>query len=280
MDTSTQQLEELLCGARFEVLPVRGAVEKCAQLPAGTTVTVTASAAKGSDATLDVAARLAGCGLHVVPHLAARSIRDSAQLADLLDQAAALGSGDVFVVAGDSPVPAGEFPDALALLRAMDDMGRRPDKVGITGYPERHAFLSDEALVRAMTDKARFADYVVSQICYDPQRIATWLGEVRARGVLLPIHIGLPGAVDVTRLLRVSMKIGLGESLRFLRKQHGMVTRLLAPYTPDALLDGLWPHLDEPAPGIAGWHLFTFNEITRTVRWRDAALARIQEVPA
>ncbi|GAB2663995.1 methylenetetrahydrofolate reductase [Saccharopolyspora gloriosae] len=280
MDTSTQRLQEMLCRSRFEVLPVRGAAERAAVLPAGSTVTVTASAAKGLDATMDVAARLAAAGFHVVPHLAARSVPDRARLAELLDRAAALGSDEVFVIAGDSPVPAGEFPDALALLRAMAELDRKPGKVGITGYPERHAFLSDEVTIRAMADKARHADYVVSQICYDPRRIAEWLGEVRARGVLLPVHVGLPGAVDVTKLLRVSMKIGLGESLRFLRKQHGLVTKLLAPYTPDALLDGLWPHLDEPAPGIAGWHLFTFNELDRTVQWRDDALARIQEVPA
>ncbi|MBK0869204.1 MAG: methylenetetrahydrofolate reductase [Saccharopolyspora sp.] len=280
MDTGFQRLEELLCSARFEVLPVRGAVQRCEQLPAGTTVTVTSSAAKGPEATLATGAQLAAVGMRVVPHLAARSIKDSAHLSGLLDRAEALGSGEVFVIAGDSPAPAGEFPDALALLRRMDELGRRPGRVGISGYPERHAFLSDEATVRAMTDKAGYADYAVSQICYDPQRIAAWLGEVRARGVLLPIHIGLPGAVDVTKLLRVSMKIGLGESLRFLRKQHGMVSKLLAPYNPDSLVDGLWPYLDEPAPGIAGWHLYTFNEITRTAQWRDAALARIQEVPA
>lgn len=278
MDTAARRLHESLCSARFEVLPVRGAVRQCAELPPGTTVTVTSSAAKGQEATVRTAEQLAGLGMRVVPHLAARSVAGRAQLAELLDRCAAVGD-EVFVVAGDSPEPAGEFADALALLRAMEDLGRRPRRVGITGYPERHAFLSDEATVRAMTDKAAHADYVVSQICYDPQRIADWLGEVRARGIALPVHIGLPGAVDAARLLRVSMKIGLGESLRFLRKQHGVVGRLLAPYTPDALLDGLRAEVERP-DGVAGWHLFTFNEVTRTAQWRDAAVARIQEVPA
>ncbi|MCA1229744.1 MULTISPECIES: methylenetetrahydrofolate reductase [unclassified Saccharopolyspora] len=280
MDTSTQRLRETLLRSRFEVLPVRGAAERARVLPAGSTVTVTASPAKGPEATLDTAERLAAAGLHAVPHLAGRSIPDRARLAALLDRAAALGSDEIFVVGGDSPEPAGEFPDALALLRAIEDLGRRPGRVGITAYPERHAFLTDAVTIGALAAKAPHADYAVSQICYDPQRIARWLGELRDRGVLLPVHVGLPGAVDVTKLLRVSMKIGLGESLRFLRKQHGVVTRLLVPYTPDALVDGLSAHLDEPAPGIAGWHLFTFDEIGRTARWRDDAVARLQEVPA
>lgn len=278
MDTVTQRQQELLCGARFEVLPVRGIVEQCEQLPYGTNVTVTSSPAKGPDATMRTAEQLAALGMRVVPHLAARSIASRGHLAELLDRSAAFAS-DVFVVAGDSPEAAGEFHDALSMLRAMEELGRRPLRVGITGYPERHAFLSDEATVRAMTDKARHADYVVSQICYDPQRIASWLGEIRARGIGLPVRVGLPGSVDAARLLRVSMKIGLGESLRFLRKQHGIVSKLLAPYTPDALIDGLRPEVEQPG-GIAGWHLFTFNEVTRTAQWRDAALVRSEEVSA
>ncbi|MFR9727635.1 methylenetetrahydrofolate reductase [Saccharopolyspora sp. MS10] len=271
-------LRESLLRARFEVLPVRGAAEAARVLPPGSTVTVTASAAKGLEATLETAAGLAATGLRAVPHLAARSVRDRAHLADLLDRAASLGSDEVFVVAGDSPSRAGEFPDALALLRAMDELGRRPGSVGITGYPERHPFLPDDDVVRAMSEKAEHADYAVSQICYDPERIARWIGAMRARGVLLPVHVGLPGAVDVAKLLRVSMRIGLGESLRFLRKQHGVVSRLLTPFSPEPLVEALRSHLG-PA-GVAGWHLFTFNEIAGTARWRDEFLDRIQEVPA
>jgi methylenetetrahydrofolate reductase (NADPH) len=260
------------------VVRVGGAVGLGDILPPATTVTVTSSAAKGPDATMRTAERLAELGMRVVPHLAARSVASRGHLAELLDRSAAIG-GEVFVVAGDSPKAAGEFPDALGVLRAMEELGRRPRRVGITGYPERHAFLSNEAIVRAMTDKARHADYVVSQICYDPQTLANWLGEIRARGIGLPVYVGLPGAVDAAKLLRVSMKIGLGESLRFLRKQHGLIGKLLAPYTPDALIDGLRPEVGQPG-GVAGWHLFTFNEITRTAQWRDAACARAQEVPA
>ena len=86
MDTATRRLQEMLCAARFEVLPVKGAVRQCEQLPPGTTVTVTSSAAKGQDVTLATAERLAGIGMRAVPHLAARSVVDSAHLAELLDR--------------------------------------------------------------------------------------------------------------------------------------------------------------------------------------------------
>lgn len=280
MDSSVEQQQNLLSRARFEVLPLRGTAEKAEELPAGTTVTVTSSPAKGTEATLDLAARLRSQGLHVVPHLAARLVLDGAQLADLLDRMDGLGLTEAFVIAGDADQPAGDFPDALALLRGMEELGRRPHRVGITGYPEPHAFISDDSTIRAMTEKARYADYIVSQICYDPHTIIRWAREIRDRGVLLPVHIGIPGAVDVTKLLRVSLKIGLGESMRFLRKQHGVVTRLLSRYTPDELVEELSPHLLEDSLALAGWHVFTFNEIVGTVRWRDDLITRLQEVPA
>ncbi|MEU5846036.1 methylenetetrahydrofolate reductase [Saccharopolyspora shandongensis] len=280
MDANAELLEQYLMNARFEVLPLRGAVEQAELLPAGTTVTVTASPSKGTEATLDVAAQLVGRGLRAVPHLAARLIADTAHLTALLDRADGLGLSEVFVVAGDSPEPRGGFPDALALLRAMDELGRRPARVGITGYPERHAFISDASTIRAMAEKSHYADYVVSQICYDPQAVAAWVKAVRARGLALPIHIGVPGVVDAHRLLRISLKIGLGESMRFLRKQHGVVSKLLTRYTPEELLDELSPHLVDPALGIAGWHFFTFNEIAKTLQWRHDLVARLREVPA
>ncbi|GAA4618767.1 methylenetetrahydrofolate reductase [Saccharopolyspora hordei] len=280
MTTNAGLLEQSLNHARFEVLPLRGALAQAELLPAGTTVTVTASSTKGLESTLDLAAQLQERGLHVVPHLAARMVGGRGHLTELLDRVEGLGITEVFVVAGDRTEPLGEFPDALALLRAMDELGRRPARVGITGYPERHAFISDASTVRAMAEKSRYSDYVVSQICYDPQTVAGWVRAVRARGVDLPIHIGVPGVVDAHRLLRISLKIGLGESMRFLRKQHGVVPKLLTRYTPEELFDELSPHLADPSYGIAGWHFFTFNEIAKTVQWRHDLIARLREVPA
>ncbi|MQA09217.1 MAG: 5,10-methylenetetrahydrofolate reductase [Pseudonocardiaceae bacterium] len=280
MTIRNEQLRQYLADARFEVLPLRGVLERAEQLPAGSTVTVTSSPTKGPDATLEVASDLRALGFQVVPHLAARLIADRHQLVEVLDRMADAGLSEAFVIAGDSTEPAGEFPDALALLRAMDELGRRPSRIGITGYPERHAFISDAAMIDAMADKSAYADYIVSQICFDAYTIASWTKAVRARGIELPIHIGVPGVVDATKLLRISLKIGLGDSMRFLRKQHGVVGKLLSRYTPEGLFDELAPYLIDPAYGLAGWHFFTFNEIARTQRFRHEMSTRLEEVSA
>lgn len=277
---STERLAQYLAHPRFEVLPLRGVADEVSALPEGSTVTVTSSPAKGIEATLDVAARLRGRGYVVVPHLAARSVRDAQHLADTLAVIAELGISEVFVVAGDSPEPVGKFADALDLLRAMDDVEHRPARIGITGYPEGHAFISDACTILAMEHKARHADYIVSQICYDPDTIASWIAGVRARGVTLPIYVGVPGVVDIHRLLRISLKIGLGSSIRFIRKQHGVMTKLLSRYTPEDIFTFLTPYLSDPAYDIAGWHFFTFNEAAKTYLWTQDIAARIQEVPA
>lgn len=280
MDASTQNLQNLLTGARFEVLPLRDTAAELERLRPGTTVTVTSSPAKGPEATLDLAGRAAAMGFHAVPHVAARRVTDTAHLSALLDRVEQLGIGEAFVIAGDSTDSAGEFPDALSLLRKMEELGRRPDRIGITGYPESHSFLPDSATIQAMADKAHHADYIVSQICYDPSTIVSWVRQVRERGVHLPIHIGVPGSIDVRKLLRVSMKMGLGDSMRFLRKQRGVAAKLLTRYTPDQLIEELGPHMLDESLGLAGWHVYTFNEIEKTVQWRDDLVARLQEVPA
>jgi len=277
-DTSTSEsLRRSLERTRFEILPIKGVEDQLPFLPDGAEVTVTASPTKGLDATFALCETLARLGLRrVVPHLSARLVRDRAHLADLLATMKDLGIHRVFVPAGDAPEAAGPYADAVSLLRDMDMMGHHLTDIGITGYPESHAFIPDDDTIRAMTDKARFATHVVSQICYDPAVIDRWIGAVRARGVTLPIYIGIPGAVDRVKLARISVKVGLGDSIRFLRKQSNVVSKLATGYTPDHLVDRLGPTVARPGNAVVGWHLFTFNDVEKTERWRQDLLARIQ----
>jgi methylenetetrahydrofolate reductase (NADPH) len=262
--------------ARFEILPLKWVEEQLPFLPAGADVTVTASPTKGIAATFALCETLAPLGLRVIPHLSARLVRDRSHLADLLATMKDLGIHRAFVVAGDAPEAAGSYVDAVSLLRDMDALGHHLTDVGITGYPESHAFIPDDDTIRAMTEKAPFATHIVSQICYDPVIIDGWIRAVRARGVTLPIYIGVPGAVDRIKLARISVKVGLGESVRFLRKQHGIVSKFATGYTPDHLIDQLGPTVASPGNAVVGWHLFTFNDVEKTERWRQDLLARIQ----
>ena len=262
--------------ARFEIIPMKGVDDQLPFLPAGVTVTVTASPTKGLDATLELAERVAQRGNPVVPHLSARLVEGREHLARILARLEALGVEEVFVPAGDTEIPAGPYEGAADLLEEMTDLGHHLQRVGITGYPESHAFIPDATTIVEMTRKAPHATAIVSQICYDPTIIRSWVSEVRARGVDLPIYLGVPGVIDRAKLLRVSLRVGLGDSIRYLRKQHEVATRLLTGYTPDELVGGLGDLIDHPDARVAGWHLFTFNEVERTERWRQELLLSLR----
>ena len=275
---SAAALAGLLRHPRFEVLPLDGIEEEVlAHLATDTKVTVTASPRKGLEATLELSERLARAGYPVVPHLSARLVRDRVHLEESVARLEAAGIRELFVPAGDAQEP-GEFHGAVELLTAMGPLRNRFDEIGITGYPESHHLISDEETIQAMFAKAPMATCIISQICFDAEVIGGWAREVRRRGVQLPIWVGTPGAVDHAKLLRISMTIGLGESARFLAHHRGWVRRLLTRrFRPDALLRGLAPVAADPAAGIAGLHLYTFNEVARTERWRRSALARAEE---
>ena len=278
MIDADEVLVDFLRRPRLEVMPLDGVEQEViGHVPTQLTITVTSSPTRGIDATLSLCERLAAHGYRVVPHLAARLVVDRGHLHELLARLDELGLREVFVVAGDIGQPAGEFEGAASLLAAMAEAGHALQEIGITGYPESHAFISDETTIQAMFDKAPLATYIVSQICFSPEVIGTWIRRVRDRGVELPIHVGLPGPVAAGKLLRVSGRIGLGDSARFLRRHGSWAGRLLLPraYRPERLLERLAAHLGRPDNRIAGLHLFTFNEIERAERWRQETIARL-----
>ena len=270
----------LLEQSRYEVLPLEGVEEQVLEhVPRAVTLTVTASPTKGLEPTFAVAERLVRQGYEVVPHLSARLIRDTAQLAEHVDRLRETGVREVFVVAGDAQEPHGEFDGAVALLEALDALGHPFERIGITGYPESHPLIDDETTISAMFAKARHASYIASQVCFDPAVTATWIENVWERGTRLPIYVGVPGVVSRAKLLRVSTRIGIGDSLRFLRKNGSFAGRFLrGGFSPDPLVDGLGDVVESEK--VAGFHVFTFNDLEDTERWRRERLERIASAVA
>jgi len=259
------------------VFPVEGiADEVVAQVPTEIKVAVTSSPTRGIEATLRLCEELTSARFHVAPHLAARLVRDEKHLREILERLFTIGVRDVFAIAGDADQPAGQFSGATALVTAMAELGYGIDDVGIAGYPESHPFISDETTIQVMFDKEPFATYIVSQLCLDAGVVAWWIGAVRARGVQLPIHIGIPGPIGSRKLLRIATRIGVGESSRFVRGHGGLLARLLlrGRYGPGSLIERLAPKLADPAAAIGGFHVHTFNELATTERWRRERLRR------
>ena len=280
-EKANRRLAEFLRHPGYEVIPLAGIEESVVEhVPKDTALTVTASPAKGTGATIELAERLAGSGFRVAPHLSARLIRDRSELGEILQRLREAGIRDAFVVAGDVDQPAGEFEGAAGLLRAMSEIGHDLAEVGITGYPESHPKISDEMTIQAMYEKAPYATYIISQICFDPKVTTEWARRVWLRGVKLPIRVGMPGYVNRQKLVRIAANIGLGESARFLTRQRNWLLKLFLPggYSPDRLIRGLKPALADPDSNVQGLHIYTFNELEKTEAWRREMLESYEKM--
>ena len=261
-------IRKLLEGVVYEIIPMKNALGKALDLPAGAFVSVTASPSKGMDATIELSEQLAEHGYLVIPHLSARLTKTRADLKEHVRRLEAVGITRAFVVGGDG-AQQGEFFDAMDLIRALDDFGHPFGELGVTGYPEGHPFIPDSLLVQALLQKQPYASYMATQMCFDTDKIVDWVHARRASGVDLPVVIGIPGAIETMKLMTVGVRIGVGTSLKFLSKNRRTISKLMKPghFTPDDLLEGLVVLSDDPAMNIWGLHLFTFNQIESTLEW-------------
>jgi methylenetetrahydrofolate reductase (NADPH) len=137
-------------------------------------------------------------GLEPTVQLTARDRNRLGLTADLLG-AWALGARNVFCLSGD-PIGIGDHPDAkvvadlsvnelVALARRMRDDGTtlagaeldEPPRylIGVADVPFAEPY--DPARLEAKLDAG--ADFVVTQIVYDVERLARWAGTMRARGL-------------------------------------------------------------------------------------------------
>lgn len=278
-DGQRAALRALVSRPKFELVPLSNAMDGAAALPAGATVTVTASPSHGIEATIELAEAVAARGHEAIPHLSAHMVRDRGHLVELLQRCRNAGIGGAFVVGGDAK-DRGEFHDGLSLLRAMDELGHPFGQIGVPAYPEGHVDIPDDVLLASLVDKQRYASYMATQMCFNPRAVADWLVRVRRRNVTLPVHLGVPGVAEITKLIKVAAHIGVADSARYLKKSRKLVGHLLAPgkFGPDALLEGLGPAVADPSAAIERLHLFTFNEVAATVGWQRRMLAELGEV--
>ena len=265
-------VRRVLLRPEFELLPLRSAIDQIDFLPEAATVTITASPAKGIDSSLRYATELAQRGFEVVPHIAARSIGDHAHLAAVLDTITEARIRRIFVIGGDAKKP-GEFSDALSLIQAIEALDYPLPEIGVAAYPGGHPFIPDDVLRQALKDKRPYASYMTTQMCLDPAIISNWISDVRADGIMLPIHLGIPGVAPLHKLISISARIGVGDSIRFLSKHMGLLRR--STYLPDKLIMGLAEVIADPSARIEALHFYTFNQVESSEEWRKGWLATL-----
>ena len=271
--------------AYMEIIPTGTILERVVHLPRHSYVAITCSPVHGIEPTLQLTAELRALPeahrLKLIPHIAARMVRDRGHLREVLARLDELQVESVFVPGGDAPKPLGTYDCSLDLLRDMAEIGHRIEDVGVAAHPEGHPLVAPGELTRLLLEKQRYATYLVTQMCFDPEVLVDFLRRMRDAGVRLPAWIGLPGVAELSKLIALSLRIGVGQSVRILQKQKGLLRKLVSatPYQPDELLAGIRAHLGEPDLDIPGFHLFSFNSIEKTEQWRLQVLRRLTAEP-
>ena len=271
-------VSSLISNARFELIPLKNLEAQIAAIPPSSRLSMTCSPAKGLGATLDLTARLTDLGHKVVPHLSARLVRDKQHTQELASWLADHGVDEIFVVGGDSPDPIGDYVDAVGFMRDLLNGDHSLTSVGFTAYPDGHTSIPSPILSVALAAKqtllkdAGVLGHVSTQMCFDADKIQSWLAGERANGFVLPVHLGIPGVIDRTKLVTMGARLGIGSSLRFVKKNRSTLTRLLRPggYNPSTLLKKIGPA--SARLGIEGLHVFTFNEVAATVEWHRSQM--------
>ena len=268
----------LIENARYEVVPLKTLRAQIPHLPKGCSVSVTCSPTKGIEPTLQLSAELNGDGHHAVPHIAARLVEGREHVEKIAARINEHEITEIFVVGGD-PDPVGPYADGLSLMRDLLPLCQTVRTVGVPSYPDHHTVIPDAALDEALLAKQQLIaelglqGFASTQMCFNAKTIEQWLTRQRARGMLLPVHLGVPGAVERTKLLSLGTRLGIGSSLRYLRKNSGAILRMFSPasYDPNKLITPLSRRADDL--DITALHVFTFNSIESTAAWQRKSLA-------
>ncbi|HEX7383551.1 MAG TPA: hypothetical protein VF291_04515, partial [Burkholderiaceae bacterium] len=232
---------ELVSGASLEMGAHRpqdaGAI--AALLPAGTPVYVNHLPRHRLRDTVPTLVAVRAAGLEPVPHIAARRVRDRAELRDFLTRA--VGEADVrkaLLIGGDQAEAAGAYADGAALLKEDVIRGCGLREVGLPGYPEGHPRIPAAALERALAEKLMLAasnglgSYVVTQFSFAPSRVVDYCARLARQAPGVPVYVGLAGPTHPIELIRFAHRCGVSASLRALGTQGMNAVRLVTHTDP------------------------------------------------
>jgi len=272
-----EPITNLVANAIYELIPLATARDVASALPAGARVTITTSTRLGLDATMSLAEWLAARGHEVAPHIAARQMRDRVHVSDLLARLQSANIRTIFVVGGDGAA-VGEITDGLMLIRAIREIGHHFDEIGVPAYPEGHPTIPDDVLLRDLRDKQPLVQTMTTQMSFNPAAVAAWIARIRRAGLVLPIHLGIPGVLGLRKLTTLAARIGVSDSARYLMKNRSLLGHLaqLGSFGPDALLRGLATTVADPHADVRALHVFTMNQVAETVMWQQKMLDELR----
>jgi methylenetetrahydrofolate reductase (NADPH) len=243
-------------------------------IPPGTRIHVTFL--DNEDLTMRVSAAAAAkrLGFTPVPHISARRLKSREMLEEYLTALRDIGASEnVLVIGGDPTVPMGPYEESLAVIESglLQQYGVKHISMG--GHPSGDPNIPADALFPALERKAaalaklQLPGAVITQVDFDVDRVLSWVAEVRARGIDLPIRVGVPGPASVKLLLGFASRLGVSTSTSIAKKYGLSVTNLLSKAGPDRFIRDLQAGLDPAKHGVVKLHFYTFGGFKTTAEW-------------
>ncbi len=247
-------------------------------LPVGTKVAVTFLPGSDWRDTVATAKRLRNEGMEPAPHVAARSLPDAKTLDEYVRQLVGeAGVDQVVALAGAVDRPIGDFVDSMQLLDTGVFDRHGIATIGVAGHPEGSPDIPEQAIWQALRWKQGFAErtdasmYICTQFVFESQPIIDWDRQIRAEGIYLPVHIGVPGLATLKTLINHARACGIGASMRFLTRQAKNVTKLMTVNAPDELVSNLAHYAEtDPNCGIKRVHMYPLGGLKKSAAWSNA----------
>jgi methylenetetrahydrofolate reductase (NADPH) len=178
--------------------------EAAALIRPGTQVAVTFLPGEELEQRVEAAVTVRELGFEPIVHLSARRIESEAQLDWYLGEITQkAGVKRVFIIAGDPPEAEGPYETSLQIIESGLLEKHGIEIVGVGGHPECHPNNSPDELWVWMERKIAairahgMTPLVVTQFAFDDDAIVAWLAEMRARGIDVPVRLGVPGPAGI-----------------------------------------------------------------------------------
>jgi len=275
-------LKDFISGYSIEVVPNSAAkVESFADvLPKNTRVYIAHLSEKEDIKTMVATAkRISDEGFSVMPHIPARIIKNKATLENWISMYRNEANvTEALLIGGGSSQPLGDFDSSIQLIESglFDAAGFK--RLHIAGHPEGSKDIDPNGgnanVSSALSWKQEFSKRtdaemaIATQFCFDATTVTQWAESLKQDGIDIPIHIGIAGPAKLQTLLRFSIQCGIGPSMKVLTKRAKDFTKLLLPYKPTEILEGLAEYkLNNPELNIEQVHFFPIGGIKQTTDW-------------
>jgi len=263
----------LMRGVSLEAtFPTRSELDATRQiLPAGTQLYLSLPPSHAPAELSGLATQVRMAGFEPIPHIAARALASRNDARDLLARLnGEAGVTRALVIAGDADQPAGPFADALAFIESGLFEGNGFAAIDIAGYPDGHPRISNVALATALTKKVDaiygrgLSADIVTQFCFDGERVVAWLRQLRYLRVDVPVKLGMAGPASLRALLRYALKCGVRTVVKGAR--NAPAVQLLSESRPDRMLRTL-SQITALSTGSVTVHVFSFGGLVKTAHW-------------